>query len=200
MPRLAVDVKEARRSHILAAAQRCFARSGYHLTTIDDIAAEAGVSKGAPYVYFESKEALFHELYEQWECGVTDRIDASLARLDDDGRRSPRQVLEVFVSAVGDQVTENEDLCRVLNEIETQAAYLPAVAETVRMSHDSVQNRLQGLIEDGKACGEWPPETDAVLEARLIVATLKGLVSEWHLKPGSFSWSQVASRLVGAGS
>jgi len=200
VPRLAVDVKEARRSHILAAAQRCFARSGYHLTTIDDIAAEAGVSKGAPYVYFESKEALFRELYEQWECGLNDRIDASVAGLDDDARRSPRQILEMVINAVGDHVTENEDLCRVLNEVETQAAYLDVVAETVRASHDSAQTRLRDLIEEVKACGELPPETDAVLEARLILATLNGLMTEWHLKPGSFSWSQVASRLAGAGS
>ena len=50
MPKLAVEVREARRTHILAAALRCFARNGYYPTTIDDIAAEAGVSKGAPYV------------------------------------------------------------------------------------------------------------------------------------------------------
>jgi AcrR family transcriptional regulator len=199
VPKLAVDVKEARRSHILAAAQRCFARSGYHMTTVDDIAAEAGVSKGAPYVYFEGKESLFRELYEQWECGLTDRIDASLAGLDDRARRSPRQILEMVVNAVGDHVTEHEDLCRVLNEVETQAAYLDAVAETVRASHDSAQNRLQDLIEDGKACGERPAETDTALEARLILATLNGLMAEWHLNPGSFSWSQVASRLAGAG-
>src|SRR6266487_3150121 len=100
MPKLAVEAREARRQHILRAALRCFARRGYHTTTIDDIAAEAGVSKGAPYVYFQSKEALFRALYDRWDCGLADRIDAALADLDDQQHRSPRRTLEVVITAI----------------------------------------------------------------------------------------------------
>ena len=47
----------------------CFARTGYHATTMGDVAEQAGVSKGTPYLYFESKQALFIVLHEQWDCG-----------------------------------------------------------------------------------------------------------------------------------
>ena len=51
-------------------ALACFARTGYHATTMADVAAQAGVSKGTPYLYFDSKEALFLALHEEWDCGA----------------------------------------------------------------------------------------------------------------------------------
>ncbi|MHB8329149.1 MAG: TetR/AcrR family transcriptional regulator [Acidimicrobiales bacterium] len=56
--------KEERRSDILAAAKKVFARKGYHATTIADIAKAAKLSYGSIYWYFDSKDALFHSLME----------------------------------------------------------------------------------------------------------------------------------------
>lgn len=196
MPRLAAEAKEARRDHILKAALRCFARRGYHLTTVDDIAAEAGVSKGAPYVYFESKEALFQQLHDSWNCELADCIGATIARLSDRDRRSPRRVLEAIVIAVGDHVEEQADLCRVLLEARTQAAYASGLAELVRASQAEAQADMTRLIAAGVASGEWPADTDAALHARLILASIHGLMAEWHLRPASFSWREMASALA----
>lgn len=198
MPKLSVEVREERRGHILEAALRCFARRGYYSTTIDDIAAEAGVSKGAPYVYFASKEELFRELYARWDCGLDEQIDAALAELDEPEKSSPRRMLEAALVAVGAHVRDNADLCRVLIEVETQAAYLDAMAETVRESQADSLARLEQLIDAGKSCGEWPQDADAELQARLIVASVNGLMAQWDLQPGSFSWPHTASLLAGA--
>ncbi len=194
MPRLAVEAKEAKREHILRAALRCFARSGYHLTTVDDIAAEAGVSKGAPYVYFDGKEALFQALHSAWDCGLTDRIDSELARLGPQAR-SPRRALEAVLAAVGAHVSEEADLCRVLIEARTQAAYVGGVTDIVLASQTDARTRMRQLIEAGIACGEWPPDTDSDVQARLILAAVHGLMAEWHLRPGSFSWQAMATAL-----
>ncbi len=198
VPRLTAEARETRRGHILRAALRCFARRGYHATTIDDIAAEAGVSKGAPYVYFESKEALFRALYETWSCGLSDRMETVLAGLDDQARHSPRRVLAAVLTAVGTHVTEHADLCRVLIEARTQAAYTEVVAEVVRASQAQAQARMSRLIGAGVARGEWPPDTDPEDHARLILAAIHGLMVEWHLRPGSFSWPKMA-RLLASG-
>ena len=56
--------KEERRGEILAAAKKVFARKGYHGTTIAEIAKTARLSYGSIYWYFDSKDALFHELME----------------------------------------------------------------------------------------------------------------------------------------
>ncbi|MCQ4045642.1 TetR/AcrR family transcriptional regulator [Streptantibioticus rubrisoli] len=58
MPRITPERREAKRAQIMGAARRCFARDGFHQTSMPDIAAAAGVSAGAPYRYFASKEEI----------------------------------------------------------------------------------------------------------------------------------------------
>ena len=57
-------IREEQRTQILEAARRVFARKGL-VATVDDVAAEAGVSHGLAYRYFANKVALFHALVEQ---------------------------------------------------------------------------------------------------------------------------------------
>lgn len=81
MPRLKPDTQRARREHILDAAERCFARSGFHATSMQDICREASVSPGALYVYFSSKEALIAGIAErdrlEFQNRFADVTDAS---------------------------------------------------------------------------------------------------------------------------
>ncbi|MEQ1613599.1 MAG: helix-turn-helix domain-containing protein, partial [Hyphomicrobiaceae bacterium] len=56
MPKLKPATHNARRANILDAAEQCFARQGFHRTTMQDICKAAEVSSGAVYVYFKSKE------------------------------------------------------------------------------------------------------------------------------------------------
>jgi AcrR family transcriptional regulator len=63
------DVSAERKHQIHQAAMTCFASKGYHLTTMDDIAAESGLSKGSLYWYFDSKKALFLSLFKEMMGG-----------------------------------------------------------------------------------------------------------------------------------
>ncbi|MBN2541666.1 TetR/AcrR family transcriptional regulator [bacterium] len=54
--------KERRRNDIINAALKLFASKGFNNTTVDDIANEIELSKGTIYLYFESKEDIFHKL------------------------------------------------------------------------------------------------------------------------------------------
>src|SRR5262249_46565255 len=123
MPKIAEEARAARRDQIIAAALACFARTGYHTTTMADVATQAGVSKGTPYLYFESKEALFIALHEQWNCGLADRINAAIAALPESGRRSPRRVLHAVAAAVAAHVLAETETCRVLMEARALAAH-----------------------------------------------------------------------------
>jgi TetR/AcrR family transcriptional regulator, transcriptional repressor of aconitase len=62
MPKVSEEHKQARREQILAAAQRVFARHGYEGATVVRLEAETGLSRGAIFNYFGSKEALFFAL------------------------------------------------------------------------------------------------------------------------------------------
>ena len=94
MPKISDARKDARRSEIMAAAVRCFARQGFQRTTIHDICAEAALSVGAIYSYFESKEAI-------------------IAALSDAGRRATSSLIEDAPAA-----PPIERLRRVLGEFE----------------------------------------------------------------------------------
>src|SRR5215203_6389495 len=59
------DSQSERRTRILDAAERCFVRSGFHRTTMQDIASEAAMSPGNLYRYFPSKDAMVGGLAER---------------------------------------------------------------------------------------------------------------------------------------
>ena len=189
----------ARREQILAGAVACFARSGYHWRApMADVAAAAGVSKGTPYLYFPSKEALFIALHD--EPGLRS------CRPDERGhQRSPRSgspfaaagAPRAVALSVGAHVVAYPDTCRVLMEARTLAAYYPEIAGAVAASDLHSRERLEEIFRSGIAAGEWPPDTDCVLAARLFTATLYGMMAQWHLEPGSFSWDTAAASLAG---
>src|SRR5262245_52704355 len=72
MRRVNAQAQSDRRAEILAAAQRCFVRSGFHGASMQDICAEAGMSPGNLYRYFPSKEALI--------AGIAERDRAEVAQ------------------------------------------------------------------------------------------------------------------------
>lgn len=74
MPKLKPETERARRDHILDAARSCFARGGFHATTMQHICREASVSPGAVYVYFDSKEALIAGLCERDRAEFAERF------------------------------------------------------------------------------------------------------------------------------
>jgi AcrR family transcriptional regulator len=162
-----------------------------------DVAAQAGVSKGTPYLYFASKEALFLALHEQWDCGAMERVEAIIAALPDADRASPRQVLHAIAAAIAAHVTAESETCRVLMEARALAAHEPAIAAAVQASDTATLQQLEQLFAAGVSAGEWPEGTDPALAARLFIAGLYGLMAQWHLAPGSFSWDAAAAALAG---
>ncbi len=74
MRRANAQLQSDRRAEILAAAQRCFVRSGFHGASMHDICSEAGMSPGNLYRYFPSKEALIAGIAERDRAEVGQRF------------------------------------------------------------------------------------------------------------------------------
>jgi len=163
---------------------------------MEEIAAEAGIAKGAAYIYFPSKEAIFLALYDTWGCTLREEIMAALTRLTPAERGLARRVLRTIVEVTGRHVQAEAATCRVLMEGRTLAAYVPAIAERVATEQAQAQRQLTALIQDGVAAGEWPPDFDAALHATMVRATIHGLMATWHLAPESFSWEAAAMALA----
>jgi AcrR family transcriptional regulator len=98
------EEKEARRSDILGAAKKVFACKGYHATTIAEIAKTAKLSYGSIYWYFDSKDALFHELMESEAQALRQHVTEALTTTSSAGapdapfRAAVRATFEFFES------------------------------------------------------------------------------------------------------
>jgi len=191
MPMTSDAAKEARRTQILDAAVHCFARTGYYATTIEDVVRETGLSRGALYLYFPSKEALYLAISERWNCGMEAAIKA---RLTPD--LTPAAILRVLIEVNGEQVKAEADACRVLMEGWNLSHHVPVLAERARERQARSVSALSQLLQAGIAAGEF--RTDIVVEAqaRILIATLHGLMVQWHRQPGSIDWHSIAEEIV----
>ena len=165
-----------RRTRIIDAAERCFVRQGFHLTTMQDIAAEAGMSAGNLYRYFASKEALVEGLCER------DRRD--MAR-DFEAFEGPDDLMTVFAELGRRHFTERPRDQAILGlQIWAEATRSPAVAGFVAEFNLDLVDRLTTLIdtarESGRIAPAMPPRSIA-----LVVATLAdGLFVRRAVVPG----------------
>lgn len=152
MPKLKPDTQRARREHILDAALTCFARGGFHSTTMQMICREAGVSPGALYVYFDSKEALIAGLCERDRAEFAERF-ASLATAPD--------FLEAL-AAIGQHyfIDEGAEKQRFVVEMGIEATRNPRIAEIFmsvdKFCSDSFEALFRRLQEEGRIA----PRTD----------------------------------------
>lgn len=78
MPKVSPQYRDERRAHILAAARRCFVRDGFHQTSMQDLMREAGMSSGAIYRYFNSKDAMILAICEENLGGIAAIVRESL--------------------------------------------------------------------------------------------------------------------------
>jgi AcrR family transcriptional regulator len=150
MPKLKPDTQRARREHILDAAERCFARAGFHATTMQDICREAEVSPGALYVYFVSKEALIAGICERNRTEFQARFGETASAPD-------------FLSALallGERYFVEEPLHKNLMCIETglESTRNAKVAEIYRSVDRYVQGSFRDLFARLEAEGRIAPE------------------------------------------
>ncbi len=105
MPKRSKEDMEVRRQRILRAARACFARKGFHATTISDICREAKVSAGGIYTHFENKHAIAAAIGGQATEPGLDPIDL-LMLLDslrtDDGEENCRLDLNLWAESLRD--------------------------------------------------------------------------------------------------
>jgi AcrR family transcriptional regulator len=168
MPRLKPDTQRARREHILDAAEQCFARAGFHATSMQDICREAGVSPGALYVYFASKEALIAGIAERDRLLFQTRF-AELANATD------------FFSAlesIGDAYFIADEPHRRLMCVEiglesTRSAQVGAIHRSVDdYVRQSFEMLFQRMIDDDRI----RPQLDAASLARVFMVLGDGLI------------------------
>lgn len=122
MPKLKPDTQRARREHILDAAERCFARNGFHRTTMQNISKEASVSSGSIYVYFKSKEDLIEGLCDRDRKMLSDNLERlvdapdlmiALQKLGEHYTIEQPRYKQVLQIEIGAESTRNDEVGRL---------------------------------------------------------------------------------------
>jgi len=165
----------ARRALILDAFERCIQRAGFHRTTMQDVAKEAGMSAGNLYRYFVSKEALVSGMAER----DRERFGGDFQKI-----AASTDVMGAFF-ALGRKhfVEEPRSRCIQFMEIWAESTRNPAVAAVCTAMDREVTELLIKIVEAGKAAGQVPAHVDSAAMIGLLTALGDGLFTHRALDP-----------------
>ncbi|HJN87479.1 MAG: TetR/AcrR family transcriptional regulator [Dehalococcoidia bacterium] len=170
MPKVSEQYLDERRQHILGAATACFARQGFHRTTMQDIYNECGLSPGAVYNYFSSKDDII-------VAACLDSQEDNSALMEDiAGEQDTRLALEQLISAIIDQLDAPGVRAAVgLNiELWAEALHNPRVGGLL----EGIPDPLIEIIVRGQRQGEISFDLDPEAVVRVIAATINGLIPQ----------------------
>ncbi|MFR9778190.1 TetR/AcrR family transcriptional regulator [Micromonospora sp. MS34] len=174
MPRVSEEHRAARRQQILDAARRCFLRDGFHSTSMQDVIAEAGLSVGAVYRYFPSKNDLITAI-AQSVIGGADGVFAELAAAE-----PPLPLVEALERALAyvDAQTGPDGILPLAIQVWSEAQRDPALAEFVRATYTGFRGHFTTLARRAHAAGTLPADADP----EAVGAALFGLVPGYFMQ------------------
>ena len=188
MPRIRPERKAERRAQIVAAARTCFARSGFHNTTLKDVFAEAGLSAGCVYNYFQSKDELMLAIAE--ERHEEERRLIAEASETDDPVTALRQVARTFADTYLKE--DGLDKRRIALQTWSEAQINPLILSSVRAGMDGPRAQLAQLIRRAQAAKRLTSTLDADAIAHTVIALFHGSVLQKLWKPDIDSDAQFA--------
>lgn len=165
-------LRQRRTELILETAEEILTRKGYHSTSVDEIAAQAGVAKGTLYQHFPTKEDLFFALIEQSLTQFEQLVQQVAASPSD-----ARQKLErVFYYVYGEQPGKHGQLLRLLRNNEELSLRLQMKKAQSGERLNEAIDQLRTILEEGKAQGLFDPAiaTELMLHLFLHLLSLSG--------------------------
>jgi AcrR family transcriptional regulator len=170
---------EERRAGILDAALAVFSARGYHPSSIDDIAREAGISKALIYEHFDSKQGLYGDLLEQNANELFERLASSLAGVEvESGAARLATGLDAFFSFVEERRDAWRILFRDVSDPETSAA-LDRIVEQVTV----VVAALIAQDPGARSQGGDESEPGIRILAQMLVGAVQSVANWWAEHP-----------------
>lgn len=177
---------EETREKILTAAETLFARQGYEAAGVAEICQAAGISKGAFYHHFASKQAVFQELLTAWLSQLDRQFDQILSTTQD----IPTALI-AMAEGTGPVFEAAGTHIRIILEYWIQAGRQPEIWETTVAPYRRYLERFTNLVEAAAADGAIAPGVNSRAAARLVVALAMGMLLQSFLDPKGEVWSDV---------
>jgi AcrR family transcriptional regulator len=184
---------EARRNQILDAAWGCFAQHGYHQTTMQDIATDAGISAGAIYRYYASKEAVL--------AAITERNTERYAELLADIRSEAKEPMDVLDAIGQTMLATFEDPMFEMNtrldiEIRPETLRNDVLRERSRQQLEFWRKALVVLLQEARDKGELRKDIDIDTFVVLAISSYEGLRGWGLINPEIFRPREVFDLLL----
>jgi len=171
------DVSSERREQIIEAAVETFVRLGLSDARMEDIAAEAGLSKGTLYLYFDSKDALIGAILES----VLARELEEARRLLE-AERSAEEKLEALIDVIVEDAMDLLPLMPLYFEFLSMSLRQEAVREVLQQPFNDYLEILVTVIEQGKAEDEFR-QVDSRSAALALGTLIDGTLLLWGYDP-----------------
>lgn len=195
MARRTKEEAAATRDSILDAAEKLFVEQGVSRTTLQHIATEAGVTRGAIYWHFDDKGALFNAMMER----ATLPLEAELQLLDQAESDDPLDDLRNYMLAVLRRTVEDPVARRVF-EIATLKVEFVDEMDTARCRRQQNLNnwlaRAERRIRLAADKGLIGSRVDPRAVALAMWAMMDGLIRNWMFDPASFDLLQLGQSVI----
>lgn len=161
------------------AAARVFARRGIERASIDEIAGEAGFTKGAFYAHFDSKDELFLTIVDDKFNAEVERLEAMLVGTEDPEREA-RDAAVDFIRTVN----RDPDWSRLFFEFTVRAARDPIFREHLAARYETLRRRLVAIYERWSSNFDAPPPIPLEQVATMTYCMANGFLAEQMIEPG----------------
>jgi AcrR family transcriptional regulator len=180
VPRVSDEHRAARRRQILDAARRCFLRNGFHATSMQDVISEAGLSVGAVYSYFGSKQQLVTSIAETVLDGA-DEFLSTIAMAD-----PPPSLVDAMDQALGfvEVQTGPDGLFPLAVQVWAESLRDPELAEFIARIYGDLRARLVTLARNVQRAGGLPAEADPEAVGAVLFGMLPGFALQRVLSAG----------------
>ena len=194
MARKTKEDAEVTRQNLLSGALKVFSRQGYAAARLEDIAEEAGVTRGAIYWHFKNKADLYNTLVGETLSGIQGVVDRAV-RKGGTFLEIQRRVM-IYITTL----PEVDEVYRAVMELTIlKTGYEPELEEGMRAKNEvthQVETELAGYFRMGIAIGEVRADLDPIIAARSMMAYMNGIVLNWLMDQQAFSLRQCAPALI----
>ncbi len=176
------------RARLLQAGKTVFERDGFLSARITDIAAEAQVSHGAFYHYFDSKEALFREIAEE--------VEVRLVGMDDTGDAADAGPVDRIRAANRSYLAAYRKEARIMRVIEEVSRYDADVRAVRTRRDDNLAVRLEAAIARLQSEGVADPRVDRRYAATILGGMVARFAETMFVWGGAWSFEEAVEQLT----
>ena len=178
-----------KRSAILRAATRVFARNGYFNSKVADIARAADVADGTVYLYFKSKEEILHSIFDQ---NMAEAIASGRKLIEevDDPREKLRRIAALHLERLG----ADRDLA-VVFQVELRGS-TKFMEEFSAAGFAEYLGMLCHIFEEGQHAGVFRRELNAKVTAKMLFGALDEMATNWIISKRSYKLAPAADLVL----